>query len=326
MKGYLLNNNFIAGLFPALVTVLFLIGPRVDLDTTVHPLALPRDLDAYLAQTEAVHNSLVPGTEKKIVWAHTPGEQTPLSLVYVHGFSASRQDTAPLAAMIAGRLGANLFCTRLTGHGCGSAAMLDGSVKAWANDMHEAVEVGRRLGRRVVLMGISTGGTLAVWQAAREDQEKIAALVLLSPNFGPADRRTMILTWPWGAQLAELLVGKTRSWQPVNEGHGRYWTSSYPVRALLPMMGMVKLVKSLDLRGIKMPTLVVYSPEDKTVDVPAVIAAFQGIGAEQKKLLALSQVSDPGRHVLAGDILSPSSTVPLADSVVEFLRSVPADL
>lgn len=326
MKDYLLNNNYIAGLLPALVTVLFLIGPRVDLDTTVHPLALPQDLDAYLTQTEAVHNSLVPGTEKKIVWAHTPGEQTPLSLVYVHGFSASRQDTAPLASMIASRLGANLFSTRLTGHGCGSIVMLDGSVKAWANDMHEALEIGKRLGRQVVLMGISTGGTLAVWQAAQKDQEKIAALVLLSPNFGPADRRTMILTWPWGGQLAELLVGKTRSWQPVNEGHGRYWTSSYPVRALLPMMGMVKLVKSLDLRGIKIPSLVVYSPEDKTVDVSAVIAAFQGIGAEHKKLLALSQVSDPDRHVLAGDILSPSSTVPLADSVVEFLRGVPADL
>jgi len=326
MKGDRGKIIFRAGLLLGLVLFLFLIGPRVDLDTTVCPLALPQDLDTYLAQSESVHADLVPGTEKKIVWAHGPGEQTPLSLVYVHGFSASRQDTAPLSAMIAGRLQANLFCTRLTGHGCGGGAMLDGSVKAWANDMHEAVEIGKRLGRRVVLMGISTGGTLAVWQAAREDHEKIAGLVLLSPNFGPVDRRAMILTWPWGAQLAELLVGKTRSWQPVNEGHGRYWTSSYPVRALLPMMGMVKLVKSLDLQGMKIPSLVIYSPEDKTVDVSAVIAAFQGFGAEQKKLLAWSQVGDPDRHVLAGDILSPSSTVPLADSIVEFLRGLPADL
>jgi hypothetical protein len=77
---------------------------------------------------------------------------------------------------------------------------------------------------------------------------------------------------------------------------------------------------------MKIPSLVVYSPEDKTVDVSAVIAAFQGFGAEQKKLLAWSQVGDPDRHVLAGDILSPSSTVPLADSIVEFLRGLPADL
>ncbi|MDO8947884.1 MAG: hypothetical protein Q7U88_12115 [Desulfocapsaceae bacterium] len=85
-------------------------------------------------------------------------------------------------------------------------------------------------------MWISTGGTLAVWQAAHSDHDEIAALVLLSTNFGPADRRTEILTWPWRTQLAELLVGKTRSWKPVNEEHGRYWTTSSPVRALVPMM------------------------------------------------------------------------------------------
>jgi esterase/lipase len=310
-------------LLAALMLGFFLSGPRVDLDTAIHPLVLPQNLDTFLAQTESACDGLVPGTEKEITWAQAPGKQTPLALVYVHGFSASRQDTAPLAAMIAGRLNANLFSTRLTGHGCGSSAMLAGSVHAWVNDLHEAVEIGKRLGRRVVLMGVSTGGTLALWQAARENQETIAALVLLSPNFGPADRRAMILTWPWGARLAELLVGKTRSWQPVNEGQGRYWTTSYPVRALLPMMGMVKLVKSLDLQEVKTPTLVVYSPEDKTVDVAAILAAYQKLGTEHKRLFACPQVGDPGRHVLAGDILSPGTTVPVADSVVDFLHDLP---
>lgn len=306
-----------------LMLTFFLSGPRVDLDATVHPLALPRDLDSYLERTESTCQALVPGTEKKIVWARTPGEQSALALVYVHGFSASRQDTAPLAEMVARRLDANLFSTRLTGHGCGGEAMSTGSVQAWVNDLHEAMEIGRRLGRRVVLMGISTGGTLALWQAARENPEAVAALVLLSPNFGPADRRTVILTWPWGAQLAELLVGKTRSWQPVNEEQGRYWTSSYPVRALLPMMGMVKLVRSLELEEVRIPTLVVYSPEDKLVDVTAILAAFHRLGAARKLLVACPGVGDPYGHVLAGDILSPVTTEPVASSVVDFVLGLP---
>ena len=317
---------FLPGLLMALLMVLFLIGPRVDLDSTIYPVALPQDLDSYLAQKESAFDDIVPGTEKKIVWAHGPGEQTPLSLVYVHGFSASSQDTAPLAEMIASRLEANLFTVRLTGHGRGGKAMLDGSVNAWVNDMQEGMAIGKRLGRQVVLMGISTGGTLAVWQSAQEDQGKIAGLILLSPNFGPADRRTIILNWPWGGQLAELLVGKNRSWQPVNERHGRYWTSSYPVRALLPMMGMVKLVNTLDLQRVKAPTLLLYSPKDKTVDVAAVVAAFQGFGAEHKKLVAWTRGEDPDQHVLAGDILSPGSTVPLADIAVEFLQTLPVAL
>ncbi len=325
MKKFL--NRYIHRPVLALILMLavFLSGPRVKIDTTLHPLFLPPDLDTYLAQTEAVHDDIVPGTEKKIVWAQVPGEQTALALVYIHGFSASRQDTAPLAAMVAGQLHANLYSTRLSGHGRGSGGMLDGSVNAWVNDMREAVEVGKRLGRQVVLMGVSTGGTLATWQAAQGDPgggPEIGALVLLSPNFGPADRRTTILTWPWGAQLAELLVGKTRSWQPINEAHGQYWTHSYPVRALVLMMGVVKLARSLDLATIKVPTLIVYSPDDKTVDPQAIIAAFQEIGAEKKKLFPYRGAGDPDQHVLAGDILSPDSTEPVARSIVEFLAGL----
>ena len=311
-----------AGLSAVLVLALFLSGPRVDLNTTLHPLVLSQDLDTYLARKEAAYNDIVPGTEKKIVWAHAPGEQTPLAIVYVHGFSASRQDTAPLAARIAGELHANLYSTRLSGHGRGSEAMLEGSVNSWLDDMHEAVEIGKPLGRRVVIIGCSTGGTLAVWQAAQSDRDVIAALVLLSPNFGPADRRTEILTWPWGGQLAELLVGKTRSWKPVNEAHGRFWTSSYPVRALLPMMGLVKMTISLDLQTIKAPTLVIYAPDDRTVDTTAIIAAFQKMGAEKKKLIAYTQAGDPSQHVLAGDILSPRSTEPLARMITDFLAGL----
>lgn len=312
-----------AGLFMLLLLLFFVSGPRVDLNTTLHPLVLPQDLDSYLARTEAAHPDIVPGTEKKIVWARAPGEQTPLAVVYVHGFSASRQETAPLAGRVAEQLHANLYSTRLTGHGRGSSAMLEGSVKSWVNDMHEAVEIGKRLGRRVMIVGTSTGGTLATWQAAQGDQEEIAALVLLSPNFGTADRRTRILTWPWGAQLAELLVGKTRSWKPVNEAHGRYWTSSYPVRALLPMMGLVKMALSLDLPALKVPTLVIYSPDDRTVDTAAIMAVFEEIGAEQKKLIPYRQAGDPDQHVLAGDILSPESTAPLAGMIVDFLAELP---
>ncbi len=311
------------GFVMILVLVFFFSGPRVDLDITLRPpLALPPDLDTYLARREAAYDDIVPGTEKKIIWVQAPGEQTPLALVYVHGFSASRQDTAPLAARVAAQLHANLYSTRLTGHGRGSSAMLEGSVNGWVNDMHEAMEIGKRLGRRVVIMGTSTGGTLATWQAAQGDQKEIAALVLLSPNFGPADRRTEILTWPWGAQLAELLVGKIRSWKPVNEAHGRYWTSSYPVMALLPMMGLVKLTRSLDWQMIKAPALVIYAPDDKTVDTTAIIAAFQKMGTTEKKLVAYGQAGDPDRHVLAGDILSPDSTEPLAQVIADFLAGL----
>ena len=60
--------------------------------------------------------------------------QTQWAVVYIHGFSASRMETAPLADTIATALGANLFYARLAGHGRGGAAMGEPSVQDWLAD------------------------------------------------------------------------------------------------------------------------------------------------------------------------------------------------
>jgi len=114
----------------ALLIVGFLSGPRVAIDTTLQPVTLPADLDQYLTAAEARFSDITPGTEKTIVWAGEVGRRTPLSIVYLHGFSATRQETVPLPAQVAARLQANLFATRFTGHGRSGAAMLEGSVNA----------------------------------------------------------------------------------------------------------------------------------------------------------------------------------------------------
>jgi hypothetical protein len=75
------------------------------------------ELDDWLAQSEAKFTDIKPGTAKGIVWANTNRQKTPWAVVYVHGFSASRMETAPVADLVAKELGANLFYTRLSGHG-----------------------------------------------------------------------------------------------------------------------------------------------------------------------------------------------------------------
>ncbi len=51
------------------------------------------ELDAWLAAKEAQVPALRPDAAKQIVWAGEPGARTPLSLVYVHGFSAAPPET-----------------------------------------------------------------------------------------------------------------------------------------------------------------------------------------------------------------------------------------
>ncbi|MGZ3329056.1 MAG: hypothetical protein ACXU85_18030, partial [Xanthobacteraceae bacterium] len=70
------------------------------------------DLDLYLVRREAQHADVKPEQGKTIIW-NDPAtrSKTPLSLVYIHGFSASRKDIAPVIETLAGTLGANAFLT-----------------------------------------------------------------------------------------------------------------------------------------------------------------------------------------------------------------------
>ncbi|HEX9885436.1 MAG TPA: alpha/beta fold hydrolase, partial [Longimicrobiales bacterium] len=286
-------------LFLAVVVAL---GPRVPVDTSVEPVEPAADLDLWLAESEAELGDLVPGAEKTIVWADAAARApTPRVVVYIHGFSADRQETAPLADSVAAALGANLFYTRLTGHGrSGEEAMAEASVHAWVQDAEEAMAVARRLGGRVVLVGASTGGTLATWMAAQPRwKSDIEALVLISPNFGPRDGSARILTWPWGGLVARLVVGPTRSFAPVNERQAEHWTVEYPTGALLPMMALVDLASDVDGRQVSAPVLVVYSPEDRVVDPARTLARLETLASSRKELFVVEGSDDPERHVLA---------------------------
>jgi hypothetical protein len=80
-------------------------------------IKLPADLDRYLADSEKQVVGLKPGTEKSIRWYRGVKKKTPLSIIYFHGFSASRRESSPVVEQVADALGANVFFTRFKGHG-----------------------------------------------------------------------------------------------------------------------------------------------------------------------------------------------------------------
>ena len=309
----------VIALTASILVIILLLGPRLEIDTTLKPVFVPDDLELHIEKSESKFNDIVPGSEKTIIWHSEKGQKTAFSVVSFHGFSTSRQDMAPLVDEIAADFGANLFHTRLTGHGRGGLAMVDGSVNDWLNDANEALEVGRRLGDSVILIGNSTGATAATWLASIKTNTDIAAIILLSPNFSPADPKTRMLLWPWGQQLAELVNGKERYWEPHNQGHGQYWAHQYPTKAVLPVLGLVKLVNDADLENINIPTMMIYSSKDKVISIPALKRAFSRLPSAKNQLIEFNDTQDPSFHILAGDILSPSSTEQVKQKVLEFL-------
>lgn len=309
----------------AILAVVFLLGPRVAVDTTVtfDPAAIGADPDAYLARQEAAVKDIRPGLQKEIIWADPATKaRTPISVVYIHGFSASKGEIRPLPDKVAEALGANLFYTRLTGHGEDGAAMAKGSVNAWINDYAEAVAIGRAIGDKLVVIGTSTGTSMATWAAAEPSiSDGVATLVLISPNYGMAAAGVELLTLPWGRQIAELVTGKERSFEPANAAQAQLWTTRYPTSAVLPLAAMAGLAYDTPVERITIPALFVFSDNDKVVR-PDRIREIAGRWGATHELVPVERSGDPYNHVLAGDVLSPATTQGLADRIVAWVKAI----
>ncbi|UVK52974.1 lysophospholipase [Mesorhizobium sp. AR02] len=300
-------------------------GPRVPIDTTIRfdPSVIGDDPQAYVAKVEAAVPGIRDGLEKEIVWANSMVHaKTRLSIVYIHGFSASKGEVRPLPDDVADQLDANLFYTRLTGHGQDGAAMTQGSVNAWINDYEEALAIGRAIGDKVIVISTSTGGSVAVWAATQPGaSDGVAAIAFISPNFGVKASGAEILTMPWGKQIAELVIGKERSFVPRNALHEKFWTTKYPVAATLPMQALTELAYGAPVEKATIPALFIFSDMDRVVrpDRTREIAGRWG-GAHE--LVPIESTGDSDNHVIAGDVLSPSTTAFLAQRIAVWVEAV----
>ncbi|MEL7099609.1 MAG: alpha/beta fold hydrolase [Pseudomonadota bacterium] len=322
--------SYIACALFAGLGALFIFGPYEDatLDMGFAPQLLDGGIDAYLAAQEARFANITPGTEKRVVWAGEAEAKTPWSVVYIHGFSATSEEIRPVPDRVAEALGANLYYTRLTGHGRGADALGQATVREWSRDLAEAMAIGAATGTRVLVIATSTGGTLATYAATKLfDPEQLAGVVLISPNFAINNSAAMLLTWPAARYWVDAVAGDTRSFTPHNDRQAQYWTTTYPTVATLPMAALVEKVNALDLTNILAPALFIYSPKDQVVlpqATDSVVAQWgKGWGTDvQVWQPSIGPGDDPSAHVIAGDIMSPGQTAPTVQRIVTFVKGL----
>lgn len=304
----------------------FTFAPKepVDLVVDFDASSLGDDLDAYLAESEAKYTDIIDTTQKEIIWAGEKGVKTPFSVVYLHGFSATKYEIRPVPDQVAAAMGANLFYTRLAGHGRGSAAMAEPAAGDWIEDMAEALAIGRRLGERVIIISTSTGGTLATIAATEPElAQDLAGIVFVSPNFGIDARASFLLGLPFVREWGPLVAGEERSFDVRNADHARLWTTRYPTVATIPMEALVQHVLAVDYGRASVPALFIYAPTDRVVQpsVTAEVAAAWGAASETWHP-DLTSADDPYHHVIAGDIMSPGQTAPTVARILDWAKGL----
>lgn len=283
------------------------------------------DPDAYLAAREGAFDDITPGVEARIVWAGEPGARTGITVLNLHGFSATSEEIRPVPDNVATALGANLVYARLSGHGRSGAALAEASASDWVGDAAEAMAIARAIGDEVVIIGVSTGATLAAFAATdAEMSEGLAGVVMISANFRLASPAARLLDMPGVELWGPWVAGAERSFEALNEDHGRYWTTRYPTSATFSLAALMREARRLDFANADVPLLMIYSPNDQVVSA----AAIEEIAGAWAGPVALSPQSlpeegaDPIAHVIAGDIMSPAMTGPVSDEITAWIEGL----
>jgi len=314
----------------AVLAVIYVLGPHPA--KPVYHKELPAvpstggSLETYISQQEAQH-TIKPNNEARIVWANDSLKQkTEYAIVYLHGFSASQEEGNPVHRNIAKQFGCNLYLARLSQHGIDTAdALIHMTADNLWESAKEAYAIGKQLGNKVILMGTSTGGTLALALAAAYPE--IAALVLYSPNIAINDPNAWLINNPWGLQMARLVKGSDFNTAKTNTGiYKQYWNHQYRLEAAAQLQEMLETAMNPETFAlVKQPTLTLYyykdeQHQDAVVKVSAMKDMMELLGTptEQKKIKAIPEA---GNHVLASPIQS-KDIVTVERETADFLKAI----
>jgi esterase/lipase len=317
------------GVFLILLIVVYFLGPQPATPKYKNQLPeIPSDavqLEKYIAAHESKHK-LKPDNEARIVWFNdSTKEKTEYVVVYLHGFSASQEEGDPVHKDFAKKFGCNLYLSRLEDHGVDTTESLAGftAERLW-NSALEAYAIGKQIGKKIILMSTSTGGTVALKLCA--EYSEIAANIMLSPNIAINDPNAWLLNNHWGLQIAQLITGKHRVVEDTTALYAQYWNNRYVTSSLVQLEELLEsTMKESTFGKITQPVLLLYyfkdeENQDPVVKVSAMKRMFAQLGtpADKKREVAIPHA---GNHVI-GSYIKSKDIQSVENEVVKFAKEI----
>ncbi|NYJ07655.1 alpha/beta hydrolase [Petropleomorpha daqingensis] len=180
-------------------------------------------------------------------------------VLLVHGFTGTPMSMRPWGEHLAAE-GFAVRCPLLPGHGTRWQDCNLVTEEDWTAAVGAAFDELARDVDRVVVAGLSMGGTLAI-RLAETRPDDVAALVLVNPS---------LLTQRLDAKLLPLLAKLTPSWAPIasdikKPGITELAYPKLPTRAVLGLRRLWTATRA-DLGRVRAPVLLYRSTEDHVVE------------------------------------------------------------
>ncbi len=237
-----------------------------------------------------------------------PGGST--CCILFHGYTAMPGEMRWLGDDLHER-GHTVLGVRLAGHGTHPADLARVRCSDWLVDAEEALALAGSLSQRVVLIGQSMGGIVALLAAGLYPAQ-VAGVVAIATPFEVALPSREDLRGVPADQIQ-------RKGAPMHREYGVRREAIYPAYAAeplhsLPELGLLMQEMRAALPAVQSPALLIHSRDDKAVAPEAMPLIYEALGTAEKQMLWLdaighSVVRDPRRR-------------PVFDAIGQFVQSV----
>lgn len=317
---------YILGALILVLAVGFFLGPKVQFE----PISFGNEIgdinieniDNYLFKNRI--EGIKSENESVVIWADSIPTKTKFVLVYLNGFSASRQEGEPINKNFAKRYGMNYYFPRLESHGLiNPQAFEDFSPDAFFDSAEKAIELAKTMGDSLILMSCSTGGTLSILLAGRHPE--IHSYFMFSPNIDIADPRSNLMIGPWGKQITKLVLGGEYNNIDYSEEQKKYWYSTYHLDGLIALKHILAEYMTNDnFANIKEPLFMGYyykndEIQDHVVSVSEMHNFYEHISTSVD-LKFKKAYPDAGNHVISSNYMS-KSWEELQEDVFDFAEN-----
>jgi esterase/lipase len=214
---------------------------------------------------------------------YLPGGEGPdgrTGVLLLHGFTGSPYSMRPWGEHLAAE-GFAVRGPRLPGHGTTWQDCNTTTEEDWLAEVHRSFDLLAEECDRVVVAGLSMGGTLAIRFAEQRPTDP-AGLVLVNPS---------LLTLRFDAKLLPLLARLTPSWAPIandikKPGVDELAYPKMPTRAMQALRRLWAVTRP-DLASITAPLLVFRSVTDHVVEPASTEALLAGVSSTDTREVLL---------------------------------------
>lgn len=200
--------------------------------------------------------SIIPGAEP---WSHLG--QSSVGVLCIHGFTGNPSSMRGLAQAMADA-GHHVELPRLPGHGTDVSDMIPTRWKDWTSEVERAFGVLKSRVDKVVVAGLSMGGSLTLWTALHHPD--VVGIICINPAAQPQAQEMIDMVKSMLDQGTQVIdgIGSDIADPNVKE-------SAYPQTPLAPLVSMVEegIVPMVPkYPSCKVPMLLITSKNDHVVD------------------------------------------------------------